>query len=56
VVLSLHDNEPPHRPDAGCAGRPTGKGAQMNDIAAVALAIGFFAVSAAFVYFCDKVR
>jgi hypothetical protein len=56
VVLSLHATESPLRPDADRAGRPPGKGTHMNDIVAVALSIGFFAVSAAFVYFCDKVR
>jgi hypothetical protein len=35
---------------------PTDKGAQMNDVVAVALSVAFFVVAAAFVYFCDKVR
>jgi hypothetical protein len=56
VVLSPHATESPLRPDADCAGRTPGKGTQMNDIVAVALSIAFFAVAAAFVYFCDKVR
>jgi hypothetical protein len=56
VILSGDETESPLLPDAARARRPPGKGTHMNDIVAVALSVAFFAVAAAFVYFCDKVR
>jgi hypothetical protein len=56
VISSVHETDSPLRPDAASACDPPAKGTQMNDVVAVALAVAFFAVAAAFVYFCDKVR
>jgi hypothetical protein len=56
VVPWADETDSPLQRDAAGSGEPPGKGTQMNDIVAVALSIGFFAVAAAFVHFCDKVR
>jgi hypothetical protein len=56
VILSVDETDSPLPTDAASAGGPPGNGTQMNDFVAVALGVAFFAVAAAFVYFCDKVR